>query len=229
MKSPKLLSILVLLVALPSCATKFTAAQRSALSTVAIAPTVVNSDAYAEPYGGDRQAAGQAGMVGVTSQTGAIGGAVGSLVGEAIAGTQDQVFRSKHKGSFAAVQANTPQVGPLFHAKLDSAIKAEPFFKSKVRPTSPNFITSTITSYKLTRMGKGEGGELLLAPQITVQMDLKDASGKSLAKGNYVGSGYLQPISVYATNASKSKEGYEFAAKMAVDQFTAMLAKKAAD
>lgn len=229
MTSLKLLAAAFPLLLLPSCATKFSPAEREALSTVAIAPTLVNRDAYAEPYGGDRQAAGQAGMVGVNSQTGAMGGLVGSLVGEAIAATQNNMFRGKSKRSFGAVHANTPQVVPLLNAELTGGVKAEPFFASRIRADSPNSITSKITSYKLVRLGKAQDGELLLAPQLIVEMSMNDASGKSLAGGTYVGTGYLHPISVYASSASKSKEGYEMAAKTAVDQFTTVLAKKAAD
>ncbi len=218
-----------LLLLIPSCASKFTAAQREALSTIAIAPTVVVHDAYAEPYGGNRESAGQAGMVGVTSQTGAIGGLVGSLVGETIAATQDNLFRGKSKGCFGAVQANTPQVGSALNTKLTQGVKAIPFFAAKVRAISPNQITSKITSYRLVRNGKNKDGELLFVPQIIVEMGLNDATGKSLAKGMFVGSGYQNPISVYASSAAKSKEGYDFAAKIAVDQFTSVLERKASN
>lgn len=214
------------LLLLPSCASKFTAAQRDALSTVAIAPTAVNPNAYAEPYGGDQQAASQAGMVGVTSQTGALGGLVSSLVGQSIAATQDNMFRGKSKGSFGAVQTNTPQVSPLLNTKLTNGVKGMPFFASRVRAVSPNSITSKITSYRLVRNGKGADGELLLVPQIIVEMGLKDASGKSLAGGTFVGTGFPNPISVYASSAAKSREGYESAAKIAVGQFTTVLEQK---
>lgn len=97
---------LVCLFALSSCATKFTPAQREALSTVAIASTVVNADSYAEPYGGDRVSANNAKMA-TNNQGGAIGGALSTLLVEGIAATQDKMFRNKNSGYFQAVQ-NTP-------------------------------------------------------------------------------------------------------------------------
>jgi hypothetical protein len=229
MKKINILTTAFLLIFLPSCATKFTTAQREGLSTLAITRTEVKSDAYAEPYGGDSQVQNQAGMIGVSSQTGAIGGLVGSLVGETIAATQNNMFRGKSKGSFAAVQANTPEVGSIMNTQLVSGVKREPFYGSRIRNVSPNSITSKITSYRLTRSGKDKNGDLLLAPQLIVEMKLNDASGKALAKGTYIGTGYSNPISVYASSASKSKEGYEMAAKMATDQFTTVLAKIAAE
>ena len=229
MKFHQKFAAVILLVALPSCATKFTAAQREALSTVAIAPTVVKSDAYAEPYGGDRQGASMAGMVGVSSGTGAIGGLVGSLVGETIAATQNNLFRGKSKGQFDAVQKNTPNIGPILNTKLVSGLKQERFFSARLRDVSPNSITSQITSYRLVRSGKDKSGELLLSPQVIVELVLKDAAGKKLAGGAYVGTGYSNPISVYATHAAKTKEGYEIASKMAVDFFTTALDKQTAE
>lgn len=227
MKTIKFPIAVLPLLLLSSCATKFTAAQRDALSTLAITRTEVKSDAYAEPYGGDRKAASHAGMVGVTSCTGAIGGVLGALIGESIAATQDNMFRGKCKGSFAAVQSNTPEVGSIVNEQLVSGIKREPFYGPRIRKDSPNTITSKITSYRLVRSGKDQDGNLLLTPQIIVVMSLNDASGNKLANGSYIGTGYSNPISVYASSASKCKEGYAIASKMAVDQFTTVLAKKA--
>lgn len=226
--SYRILATLPLLL-LSSCATKFTAAQREALATVAIARTEVKSDAYSEPYGGDRGAAAGAAQVGASSGTGAIGGVVGALIGESIAASQNGMFRGRNKGSFAAVQSRTPAVGPLLDSQLAAGMKAEPFFASRIRNVSPNAITSKITSYHLVRNGKDRNGEILMAPRITVEMNLNDAAGKKMAGGTFTGTGGSNPISVYASSASKSKEGYELAAKTAVDQFTTLLAKKTAD
>lgn len=229
MKIVKLTIAALPLILLPSCATKFTAAQRDALSTLAIKRTEVKSNAYAEPYGGDRQSANGAGMVGATSGTGAIGGALGALIGESIAATQDNMFRGKSKGFFAAVQSNTPDVGSIVNEQLVSGVKREPFYGPRIRKDSPNTITSKVTSYRLVRNGKDKDGNLLLTPQIIIEMSLNDATGKKLANGSYIGTGYSNPISVYASSTSKSKEGYVMASRMAVDQFTTALAKKAAN
>lgn len=228
MKSFPFLIAVAPIALLSSCVSKFTPAQREALSTVAIAPTQVKPAAYSEPYGGDRGAADGAAMAGVNSGAGAIGGALGAIIGESIAATQDNMFRNEKKGLFGAIQANTPQVGVVLNARLAGDLKNDPFFKSRLRPASPNSITSTVTSYQLVRVGKGDEG-LLFAPRVIAELSLNDGSGKALAKGTYIGLGDQKPIEFYASSAAKSKESYEKAAKVAVDQFTAVLAHKTAD
>src|SRR6476660_6177271 len=145
---------------LVSCVSKFTPAQREALSTVAIAPTQVKPTAYSEPYGGDRGVANGAAMAGVNSQTGAIGGALGAIIGESIAATQDNMFRNEKKGLFGSIQTNTPQVGVILNTTLVGGLKNDPFFKARLRSASPNSITSTVASYQLVRVGKGDDGLL---------------------------------------------------------------------
>jgi hypothetical protein len=229
MKLETLTAVALSALLLSSCATKFTPEQRAALATVSVAPTEVPGDAYSEPYGGDRAGAANAGMIGVTSGTGALGGVVGSLVGETIAATQDNAYRSSNKEKFAAVQKNTPQVGPIMTSNLKKGMKNDGFFGSRLRDDSPNLVTSKVTSYRLMRSGKNDDGELLFSPQIVVEIQLKDGTGKSLAGGTYTGSGYPNITSVYAGSAAKTKEGYEFAAKTAADAFSATLAQKLAD
>lgn len=168
-------------------------------------------------------------MVGVSSGTGAIGGALGALIGESIAATQNSMFRGENQGSFAAVQTNTPKVGPILNDKLQSSLKKDAFFGPRLRKTSPNPITSKVILYRLVRVGKDQSGQLLLAPQVVTEIQLNDATGKKLAGGAYVGTGTPHPIAVYANSASKAKEGYESAAKMAVDSFASALAQKTAE
>ena len=196
---------------------------------MAISHTEVKSDAYSEPYGGDRASASNAAMVGVTSATGAIGGVVGSLVGESIAATQNSMFRGKSKGYFDAVQKNTPDVGTILNGYLTREIKRDAFFSGKVRNASPNAIISKITSYRLSRNGKDSSGDILLTPQVSAQIELHDGAGKTIAGGNYIGVAYSNTISVYATNPSKTKEGYEVASRAAVNSFIEALARKASE
>jgi hypothetical protein len=225
MKSLRLL-VCCCVLATSSCATKFTAAQRESLSTVAISPTEVDEKAYSEPYGGDRAGTEMARNAGVNAGAGALGGLVGSLVAESIAATQDNMFRSKSKDRFAAVQTNTPQVGPILNGNLTNSLKDDGFFSSRIRNSSPNTITSRITSYRLVRSGKNADGDLLLTPQITSVIELKDGDGKKLAGGTYVGTAGSLPISTYARSATESRDGYGSASQMAVNGFLRALAVK---
>lgn len=211
---------------LPSCATKFTAAQRASLATVAVASTVVEEDAYAEPYGGSKEAIDAGNQAGANA--GALGSLVGSLTGQAIAGTQDQMFRSKSKGHFDAVQRNTPaDMGGLMSAKMKFAAKEDRFFGTRVRESSGCLFTSTIVSYGLVRSGKDENGNLILTPQVVAEIILKDAAGRNLSRGTFTGnSGLAYPVADYARSPEKSKVGYAIATATCAQEFFATLDSK---
>lgn len=213
---------------LSSCASKFTAAQRESLSTIAIAPVVMHKDAYSEPDGGDRAAANAAAQSGVNANAGALGGLVGSLVGESIAATQNSIFKGKSKQHFAAVKSNTPDMGGTVSLNLKSSLREDGFFGPRLRESAPSEVTANITSYGLVRSGKGDDGNLLLTPSVIMDIHLKDAEGKKLAGRRYIGSGYNQPITTYASSAAETKKGFQLATQVAIDQFTSEVSRKAA-
>jgi len=229
MKTTAILTAAIGSFLLSSCASKFTAAQREALSTVAVAPVSVKSDAYSEPYGGDRGAASNAALTGTSSGTGAIGGVVGSLVGESIAASQNGIFKAKNKQYFPAIKGNTPEISGPIGKKLGADLKADPFFGSRLRESSPNQITGNVTSYGLVRSGKGGDGNLLMTPRVIIDLALRDAGGKKLVGRNYVGTGYNHPVTKYASDAGETRTGYEMAIRVAIDQFTSELSRKSAE
>jgi hypothetical protein len=215
-------------VALSSCASKFTPAQRASLATVTIANTTVDPEAYEEPYGGDLAMRNNASNV---PATGILGPLVGAAIGGAIAGTQNASFTSHNKSQFAAVQRNTPQnVGELMNARLKGALKNDPFFKNRLSASSGNKITSEVTSHRLIRLGKNNGGILIFAPQIYVDLYLKDSSGKSLAGKTYIGTGTTgYPIEEYAASVARTKQAYSDALDRVVLAFQADMAIKTAE
>lgn len=117
----------------------------------------------------------------------------------------------------------------MLNKSLEARLASDSFFRTKVRASSPNSVTSNITSHQLVRMGPAEDGVLYLVPQIVSEISLNDASGKSLIKGIYIGVGSPNPITVYASSPAKSREGYEAAARMAVQNFMTDLSKKTKD
>lgn len=223
------LTVIISTMFMPSCATKFTAAQRAELATVAVAKSEVEEDAYAEPYGGSQEAIDAGNQAGAGA--GAIGAMVGSLTGQAIAGTQNQVFRNKSEGYFAAVQRNTPpDMGGLMSAKMKFAAKEDRFFGTRLRETSGCLFTSKIISYGLVRSGKDENGNLILTPQVVAEISLKDAAGKNLSRGTFTGnSGLAYPVADYAGNPTKSKAGYAIATATCAQAFFATLDSKTKD
>lgn len=134
--------------------------------SVAISPVTVEAKAYLEPNGGDQAGANQAATIGATSGTGALGGIIGSLVGEAIAATQNTMFKGESAQYFEAAKANTPAINAPVTDELTKAIKADSFYGSRLRDTSPNTFTSKVVSYGLVRSGKTTDGNILLAAQV---------------------------------------------------------------
>ena len=212
-------------VLLSSCATKFTAAQRAQLSTVAITKTTVDPEAYEEPYGGDIDARNRASNV---PGFGALGPLVGAAVGHSIAGTQNNMFRGENSGHFTLVQKNTPRDLPVrLQTKLQDSLKNDSFFKSRLRPSSSNVITSEITSYRLLRVGKDDNDKLLFTPEVYVNIYLKDSAGTNLAGRTYIGRGTQSyTIDQYAASSEKTRKAYEDALDNAVAAFKAELAIK---
>jgi len=210
---------------LSSCATKFTAAQRAQLSTVAVTKTIVDPEAYEEPYGGDIDARNRSSNV---MGFGALGPLVGAAVGSSIAGTQNAMSRSENGHHYPAVQKNTPKDLPLrMQAMLQNSLKKDSFFSSRLRPLSPNTVSSEITSYRLIRVGKDDNGKLLFAPEVYANIYLKDSSGQKLAGKTYTGrSVQSYTIDQYASSAEKSRKAYEDALSSAVLFFEADLAIK---
>lgn len=229
MKSSLLAIATICSLFLTSCASKFTAAQKEQLSTVAISPVSVADKAYKEPDGGDRAAANAAGMSGATAGAGALGGLVGSLVGESIAATQNSVFKGKSKQYFEAVKSNTPEPAQYVQTELKKSMKSDAFFGTRLRNSSPNTFTSKVISYGLVRAGKGQDGNLMLTAQVTLDIRLKDSAGKNLAGGLYTGTGHNHPIETYASNRAETRKSFELAIEKAVSSFNQALDLKTAD
>ena len=227
MKTPTIFLILAAAL-LPSCAPKFTAAQRESLSSIAIAPVVVERDAYTDPYGGDRGVASAAAQSGTSAGAGALGGLVGSLVGESIAATQNGIFKGESKQHFVSVKSNTPDMGDTVSKKLKSSLREDEFFGSRIRESASTKVTANISSYGLVRSGKNGDGDLLLTPRVIIDLRLKDAEGKTLAGRNYIGTGYNHPITKYAADAAETRKGFQMATQVAIDQFTSEVTRKAA-
>ena len=210
---------------LPSCATKFTPGQRNALSTVAVAGTTVDADAYEAPYGGDLEMRKNSSNV---PATGILGPLIGMGIGSAVAGTQNADFKGKNSGYFPAVQKNTPaDLGKTLNGTLKQRLKNDSFFRTRITETSSNLITSEITTYRLVRSGKNADGTLTFVPQIYAEIHLKDSKGKNLAGRTYIGTGYGgRPVADYAGSAAMTKQAYDTAVNNAVVEFTAELRMK---
>jgi hypothetical protein len=223
-----LFSSLVASLLLPSCATKFNPSQRAGLTTVAVAGTTMDPDAYEEPYGGDIQARNNASNV---QGAGALGPLIGMAVGGAIAGTQNANFKGKNSNYFAAVQKNTPtDLGKSLGGKLKQSLKGDSFFRTRVAESSGNLVTSEISCYRLIRFAKNDNGELTFIPEIYADIYLKDSAGKKLAGKSYIATGTpAYTVAEYASSPAKTKQAYDAAIDFAVRAFMADLAVKTSE
>ncbi len=227
MKFPRitLVSGLAAALLLPSCATKFSPAQRAGLATVAVSGTTVDPEAYEEPYGGDIQMRNNASNV---PATGVLGPLIGLSIGSAVAGTQNANFKGKNCGYFDAVRKNTPtDLGKSLGGELKQSLQSDSFFRGRVAENSGNRVTSEISCYRLIRAGKKDNGELTLVPEISAAIYLQDSAGKKLAGRNYIATGSPSyTVAEFAASSAKTKQAYEAAIDSAVTAFLTDLAVK---
>jgi len=216
---------------LTSCATKFSAAQRAELTTVAIAKTEMEGDAYSDPSGADIQLRQSFSQSGVNAQAGAAGGLVGALIGESVAATQNAIFKSKNKSYFPAIARNAPKnISDLMTKNLQNAMKEDAFFGPRLKASSSSVVTSKVNSYQLVRTGKDKNGDLLLTAQVISEIRLLDTNGKKMFGGTYPGVGRdSYTASQYASDPIKSKQVYDSATGNAVNTFMTVLATKTAN
>ena len=223
-----ILTVILCAALFTSCASKFSVAQRDALSTVAIAKTEVDPEAYEEPYGGDEEARDN--VANSSGNSGALGVLIAHAVANGIAGTQNSIFHKKNVSYFPTIQRNSPSnLNVMVYDGLQRAMRTDHFFGPRLRKSSGNIVTSTVTSYNLKRVSK-EGDELLFSPRVYVDFALKDEAGKELFATTCQGvGGSPARISEYANGPSKLKAGYYQATNNAADAFMIAIAKKTAE
>lgn len=207
------------LAALPSCAPRFTAEKRNAIQSVAITEVALKEGAYQEPSGVDHAVRNSASMAGVTSGTGALGGAVGALIGEGIAATQNHLFKKKSAQYFPTVEKNLPPIQNMLQQTLQTSFSQDPFYGPRLSRTADTRISSEIQSYGLVRSGKKQDGSLLLTTAIVTKLELLDPQGKSLSGGTFTGLGHNHPIETFASNRKILKDSFEESTKNAVNAF----------
>jgi len=221
----RLILTTALALGLSSCSTKFTEAQRAQLSTVKVQNTLQSSDAYSDPLG---TADGTAGAVGMATG----GGLVGALIGGAVEMTQNSMFKNAEGKNFAKLKAQSPkQVGSIVNQQVSATLKANPFFASRLKSTSPNSLKTEVTNYTLTRTGKDTNG-LLMSPKIVATAEFIGHDGKRIGKAFQPSIGVSSmsyPVSTYLAKPSLLKKGYAEAAANLGNNFANQLAQRTAE
>ncbi len=120
-----------------------------------------------------------------------------------------------------------PSCGTAVNSNLKNSLKKDAFFKPRIADQAGATVTSEISCHRLIRMGKNDKGDLLFTPEIYATIQLKNAAGKKLAGGDYIGSGVSAlVISEYAASQPKTRQAFTTAVNNAIAQFMSHLAIK---
>lgn len=202
----------MLAMAMCSCSSQFTAAQRAELNTVRIAPPVIAAQSYARPTGvaPSSQMAEDVGVgVGLTmletgsaiagsgEYVGAIGvpiAASGALIaatswaaGEISDAHQQHSFETKHQSNLSTLnfQARFP---PMLLVKANrSVIEGNAFFSTRIRSQSSNYFRCELTGYGLEKVGRNDQKQDLLRAKLEMKVSLVTGSGKTVFDEQYQG------------------------------------------
>ena len=225
MKSKFLLPLLIGSALLSSCSQKFSADQKAKLSTLTLSPVVQVEKAYQDPRG-----AADGTMNNVAVATG--GGLIGALIGAGTEAVQNNSFKKAEGANFARLRAISPKsVSSQVGSEVQKALKANPFTSSRLRPQSDNKVVTKINRYSLTRVGKRPDGRLLMSPQISAQVEIQGADGKSIGNWPFVTgvSSRAKTVGEWVNSPADLKRGYQEAATSVGQNFAANLAAKTAE
>lgn len=212
-----------------SCANKWDAAQKSALSSVSVPAPVIAADAYKKPVG--KIATGPAPIVvapGAGFAAGAVGNGLGQLIVEGIGAAQQSMYESKHADAISRIPSTVPgNISVRIRESVTKELSTNSFFRGKVRDASPNRLVVSINSYGYVRTAKVDGN-ILMAPQILGSVELIDANGKSLLRQPLVGIAATKgrPLEDFANDRKLAFAAFDEAISYMTLQISAALDRK---
>jgi len=195
---------------LPSCA-QWNEAQKSKLSTVAIAPVGMTAGAYRKPVGAQNIQVQVTGQVGNGSfGQGAAAGALIALGTEIAEAIQQKMFDSRYAVAIAAAPKTLPQdLGKRTQTALNRKVGMSPFFHGRLQPVSPNRMELVIKEYCYVRSGK-VGGEIVVRPVIVGQFEVTTPDEKLLdVPVAGIATNHAAPITRFAADASFTSQAFD--------------------
>jgi len=213
-----------------SCAPKWDAAQKAALSSVSVPAPVIAGDAYKKPVG--KMAGGPAPVVvvpGAGFGAGAVGNGLGQLIVEGIGAAQQSMYENKHADAMSRISNTVPgDLSERIRKSVTKELSTNSFFRGKVRDGSPNRLVVSINSYGYVRTTKVDGN-ILMAPQIFGSFELIDANGKSLLKQNLIGIAAAKgrPLEDFANDRKLASAAFDDAINYMALQISAAVDLKA--
>jgi len=214
---------------LVSCgAGRWTEEEKAGLSSLALPPASIATDAYASPIGSDRVSAPYMTSPGSDFATGAAVGAAAQLVVEIAAAVQQEMFEKRYADAIARAPGAIPgDLSLRIRRTLAKSFGAQPFFKGRIRDDSPNRFTVILENYRYVRAGK-EGDEVLVTPVLFGRFELTNASGKKLLAKDFTApaSKNAHPLTVFASNKPIAAKAFDSAiANLALQAVIAVNAK----
>jgi hypothetical protein len=205
-------SVWVLLLA--SCgAGRWTEAEKTGLSSLALPPASIAADAYAEPIGSEQVSAPFLTSPGSDFATGAAVGVAAQLVVEIAAAAQQQMFEKRYADAITRAPGSIPGDLPLrIRRALAKSLGEQAFFKGRIRDDSPNRFTVIVENYRYIRAGK-EGGEVLVTPVLFGRFELINASGKKLLNQGFTAPAakVARPLTVFAHDKALAAKAFDSA------------------
>jgi hypothetical protein len=171
---------------LASCAPRWTEAQRSSLSTLAVSPSIA-SNAYSAPRGSDNAQAPVVVAGGGSFASGAAMGAGAQLGVEIVAAVQQKMFTSRYADAIAKAPGTVPaDLSSRLRQRVAKKLASHAFFHDKIRENSSNRLQVIVENYHYARAGKANG-EILMTPMLTGRFELVNASGEKLLAQRFFG------------------------------------------
>jgi hypothetical protein len=181
-----LLGISAVACVLASCAPRWTEAQRSSLSTLAVAPSVA-PNAYTPPRGSDNAQAPVVVAGGGSFASGAAVGAGVQLGVEIVSAVQQKMFASRYADAIAKAPGTVPaDLSSRLRQRVAGKLASHAFFHDKIRENSPNRLRVIVENYHYARAGKANG-EILMTPYLSGRFELVNGTGEKLLAQPFFG------------------------------------------
>lgn len=226
----KKITTLFLLVSLffVSCASKFTPAQKTQLSSLNVVTPTYGENSYKKPTGAADMSANDAA---VASGGGLIGALVGHLIVEGVAAGQRSGFKSKYGNAAENAKASIPSnLANTLKSKNEWAVNSMPQLNGRVNNSSFNLLKTTITSYGYKRTGKSDS-RILVTPYIYGNITLSLDGENVIESVPIIAQAYEQnsgghEISEYVSNKSLATSDFTKACEKFAENVKATLEAK---
>ena len=214
-----LVGIAAIACVLASCAPRWTEAQRSSLSTLAVSPSI-GPKAYSAPRGSDNAQAPVVVAGGGSFASGAAVGAGVQLGVEIVSAVQQKMFTSRYADAIAKAPGSVPaDLSLRLRQRVAKKLASHAFFQGKIRETSPNRLEVIVEDYHYARAGKSNG-EILMTPFFSGRFELVNANGEKLLTQRFFGVAphYQRPLPDFVRDKKLASQAFDEAIDLIATQ-----------